>query len=60
MKKCCREEAVTASVKAKVNGKAVAMNPFVQDIVGRAVAGMFSSLKGVKAPKSISLKVRLG
>lgn len=46
-------------VKVVVNGKKVPVKCFVQDIIGQAVVGMVSSLKGVAKPKNVEVKVRL-
>jgi hypothetical protein len=48
------------SAQVIVNGKKVPMKGFVQDIVGQAVVGMLSTLKGVAKPKKIEVKILVG
>ena len=43
-----------------VNGKKVPMKGFVQDIIGQAIVGMVSTLKGVAKPKKVEVKILVG
>ena len=45
------------SVKIKVNGKDVSLNPFATHIVGSTVWAMISSLKLEEKPKQIQIEL---
>jgi len=48
------------SAQVTVNGKKVPMKGFVQDIIGQAIVGMVSTLKGVAKPKKVEVKILVG
>jgi hypothetical protein len=43
-------------VELKVNGKKVALNPFVKELLFSAISGLIKPLRGIKSIKTISLK----
>ena len=45
------------SVKIKVNGKDVSLNPFATHIVGRTIWAIISSLKLEEKPKQIHIEL---
>jgi len=47
-------------VRLKVNDRAVAVNPFVQEIVRNVVLGMVRALKGGEAPRRVELVFDVG
>lgn len=46
------------TVILKVNGKRVALNPFLQGFMKETVFGMLKSLKGVKKPREVELIIK--
>ena len=54
---CKANEELTARVELKVNGEAVELNNFVQNIVSRTVVGMVGSLKWVEEVETVDLSV---
>lgn len=48
---------LSTDVELTVDGKRIPLNPFVSKIVKNTVLGLVSSLKGVKDPKNISIKI---
>jgi hypothetical protein len=53
------EENVEVEMEIVVDGEDVGANEFVQNVMGRAIAGAVSALKGVKADwKEIGIKVK--
>lgn len=54
-------EPLEPAVKAKVDGKVIPLNPFVQGMFGETIRGMVRALKGVPAnPEEIIIQVRKG
>jgi molybdopterin-guanine dinucleotide biosynthesis adapter protein len=49
-----------ARIAVHVDGKRLPMNEFVQDFVISTVHGMFSSLRGWKKPKSLTISIQFG
>jgi hypothetical protein len=45
------------SVRIKVNGKDISLNPFATHIVGNTIWGMISSLKLEEKPKKIEIEL---
>ncbi|HID20478.1 MAG TPA: hypothetical protein EYP28_06050 [Methanophagales archaeon] len=53
------EEKVEVEMEIFVDGEEVGANEFVQNVMGRAIAGAVSALKGVKGDwKEIGIKVK--
>jgi hypothetical protein len=46
-------------VELKVNGKAIALNPFANNIISNTIWSMVSSLKLEEEPEKIDIKVSL-
>ena len=49
----------TMDVTLKVNGEAVRLNRFAQQVMGLAVFGMVGALKDVPEPKRAELSIRV-
>jgi len=45
-------------VRLKVNGKEIALSPFVERMILGTVRGMVSSLKGCEAPESVEIQIK--
>jgi hypothetical protein len=54
---CEANEELTARVELKVNGEAVELNNFVQNIISRTIVGMVGSLKGVDQVETVDLSI---
>ena len=52
-----RDCVLSTDVEVVVDGRRIPLNPFVSKIVKNTVLGLISSLKGVKDPKSITIKI---
>ena len=46
-----------SEVRLWVDGRFIAVNPFVKAFIGRTVKGMLSALKGVKDPEKVHIKL---
>jgi len=42
-----------------VNGRAITLKPFIEDLLADAIKGMVGSLKGCKRPKEIGIRIKL-
>ncbi len=51
-------EQVVLDVELKVNGVTLKLAPFVQDMMGGAILGMVSKLRGAEGAREIEVSVR--
>ena len=54
-----RDCVLSTDVELVVDGRRIPLNPFVSKIVKNTVVGMISSLKGVRDPKNITIKIEM-
>jgi hypothetical protein len=59
MRKNSGSEKKIGLVQVKVNGKLIPLKGFVQDFIGYGILGMLSSLRGVKKPKQVEVKIKV-
>lgn len=45
------------SISLRVNSKNVPLNPFIKDMMARAITGMVSALKGCEDPKEVEVRI---
>jgi len=57
---CKTNRKAAAKVNLKVNGKKIALNPFVRDFIAATVIGMVGSLRGADNIKTVSLEITRG
>ena len=54
---CERDQKPVLVAELTVNGQEIELSDFVQDIIGRAVIGMVTSLKGVTDVQKVTLNI---
>jgi len=57
---CKTNRKAAAKVSLKVNGKKIALNPFVKDFIAATVIGMVGSLRGADNIKTLSIEITRG